>query len=237
MVAKFEQRRVLRPAPGGEVQSIVATARGAALWVAAAIGYLVLEAVTAAAFKPGYSYTHNYISDLGLPSGTLARGQVFESPRAYLMHAAFYLQGTLFFAGAVLMVGITDNRKARLFLGTAAANAVGNIVVGTVHSGTVHVAGAVLAIAAGNTAIVLGSATIGVAAGPRWYLGASKVIAALGSTCLLMLAISVVAGKTALLPDGVWERGSVYSITGWQLLTAACLLIPTRGCCPEGRKR
>jgi hypothetical protein len=122
-------------------------------------------------------------------------------------------------------------------VGTAAANAVGNIVVGTVHSGTVHVAGAVLAIAAGNTAIVLGSATIGMAAGRRWYRGASKVLAALGLTCLLMLAISVVAGKTALLPDGVWERGSVYSITAWQLVTAACLLIRTRGCRPEGRGR
>jgi hypothetical membrane protein len=215
----------------------MATARGAALWVVAAIGYLVLEAVTAAGFEPGYSYTHNYISDLGLPSGPLARGQVFESPRAYLMHAAFYLQGILFFVGAVLMAGIPDNRRSRLFVGTAAANAVGNIVVGTVHSGTVHVAGAVLAIAAGNAAIVLGSATIGMAAGRRWYRGASKVLAALGLTCLLMLAISVVAGKTALLPDGVWERGSVYSITAWQLVTAACLLIRTRGCRPEGRGR
>jgi len=34
--------------------------------------------------------------------------------------------------------------------------------------------------------------------------------------------------KSNLLPEGAWERGSVYSITLWQLLTAACLLIIRR---------
>jgi len=33
---------------------------------------------------------------------------------------------------------------------------------------------------------------------------------------------------SGVLPDGAWERGSVYSITAWQLLTAACLLTMRR---------
>jgi len=205
----------------------LASARGAALWIVAAVGYLTLEAMAAVSFSPGYSYARNYISDLGLPSGSLVHGQVIDSPRAYLMHAAFYLQGGLFLLGALLLAGIPDNRRARIFLGTVTVNAVGNIVIGTVHTGRVHVAGALLAIVGGNAAIWLGSATIGLVAGQRWYRRGSKCLAALGLSCLVMLTINS-ATKTALLPDGIWERGSVYSITVWQLLTAVCVLIPSR---------
>ena len=202
--------------------------RGAALWIVAAVGYLILEAVAAASFAPGYSYARNYISDLGLPSGTLVRGQVVESSRAYLMHAAFYLQGGLFFLGALLLTGIPENRRARIFLGSVIANAVGNIVIGTVHSGKVHVAGALLAIVGGNAAIWLGSAAIGLLARLPWYPRASKLLAVLGLSCFVMLAINSLTTKTVLLPNGIWERGSVYSITLWQLLTAVCVLIPSR---------
>lgn len=213
---------------GGEVRPNVASSRGAFLWIVAAVGYLTLEAVAAASFAPGYSYARNYISDLGLPSGTLVRGQVVDSSRAYLMHAAFYLQGGLFFLGALLLTGIPDNRRARIFLGTVGANAVGNIVIGTVHSGKVHVVGALLAIVGGNAAILSGSVAIKAVAGWPWYRRVSKVTAALGLSCLVMLTINSATASTYLLPDGIWERGSVYSIIVWQLLTAVCLLTPSR---------
>lgn len=190
----------------------------------AAVGYLALEAIAAASFSPGYSYARNYISDLGVPSGTLLRGQVVESSRAYLMHAAFYLQGGLFFAGALLLTGIPDNRRARIFLGTVGANAVGNVVIGTMHSGKVHVAGAALAIVGGNAAILLGSAVIGLLAERLWYRRISKSIAALGLFCLVMLMVNSATARTNLLPDGIWERGSVYPIIVWQLLTGVWLL-------------
>ncbi|OBI41749.1 DUF998 domain-containing protein [Mycobacterium colombiense] len=204
-----------------------ASARGAALWVVAGVGYLVFEAIAAAAFEPAYSYARNYISDLGLPNGTVVHGRPIYSPRAYLMHAAFYLQGVLFFLGASLMVGVPDNRRARVFLGVVATNAVGNIVIGSVHSGTVHIVGALLAIVGGNAAILLGSGVIGPLAARRRYRRLSKAIAALGFLCLAMLMIKPAAATTYLLRDGAWERGSVYTITGWQLLTAACLLVET----------
>ncbi len=206
----------------------MAIARGAALWVVAAVGYLVLEAVAAAGFEPVYSYAHNYISDLGVGAGELVHGRMIDSPRAYLMHTAFYLQGILFFLGALLIVGVPHSLRARIFLGLVAVNAVGNIVIGTVHSGGVHVAGAALAIVGGNTAILAGSAVVATAGGRCWYRGISKCIAALGLLCLIMLMINSATAKANLLPDGAWERGSVYSIIMWQLLSAACLLIVRR---------
>jgi hypothetical membrane protein len=196
-----------------KADSRLTTTTGAALWVMAAVGYLILEAVAAAGYQPAYSYAQNYVSDLGVSGG-----------RAYLMRAAFFLQGSLFLLGALLIVRIPDSRRGRLFLGLVAANAVGNIVVGTVHSGKVHVGGAALAIVGGNAAILVGSALIDMEIGNRWYRGISQSIAALGLLSLIMLLINSVTHSAKLLPDGTWERGSIYSITFWQLLTATWML-------------
>jgi hypothetical membrane protein len=192
----------------------LATRRGAALWVVAALGYLTLEAISAAGFGSAYSYPRNYISDLGVDA---------DSPRAYLIHIAFYLQGALFFLGAVLLVGIPDNRRAQIFLGSITANAIGNVVIGTVHSGDAHRVGAVLAIVGGNAAILAGAAVIPTVGGWRWYRRTSELVAAVGLLSLLMLLVNSATSNDNLLPSGAWERGSVYSIIAWQLLTAACV--------------
>lgn len=203
----------------------MSSARGAALWVVAAVAYLALEAVAAASFHPHYSYARNYISDLGLPGSALVRGRAVDSPRAGLMHAAFSVQGTLFFFGALLMVANQrGGRRGDAFLGAVGANAIGNAVIASVHSGAVHVGGAVLAIAGGNVAIALGSTVIEIPTGSRFYGCASKGLAALGLSCFVVLAVRSTTGHPDLLPDGVWERGSVYSITVWQLVTGAWLL-------------
>jgi hypothetical protein len=147
-----------------------------------------------------------------------------------LIHIAFYLQGVLFFLGALLIMGIPDTSRARTFLGLVATNAIGNIVIGTVHRGNLHRAGAALAIVGGNTAILLGSAVVATIGGWRWYRHISKLFAALGLLSLMMLIVNSATSKTNLLPNGAAERGSVYSIIAWQLLTAACLLgVPRRG--------
>ena len=62
---------------------------------------------------------------------------MIDSPLAQLMNTAFYLQGTLFFVGAVLVARAVKSQKAGLFLSLAAMNAIGNIVVGTIHGGPI----------------------------------------------------------------------------------------------------
>src|ERR1700722_9157727 len=102
----------------------------AAAWIAAGLGYMILEAVAAAGFRDHYSYAHNFISDLGITSRGMFQGRVTDSSLAYLMNTAFCLQGALFLIGAVLSVRALGARRAGLFLTLAAANAVGNFVVG-----------------------------------------------------------------------------------------------------------
>jgi hypothetical membrane protein len=182
----------------------------AVAWLSAGLSYLTLEAVAAAAF-PHYSYARNFISDLGVPA---------HSPLAWVMNTAFCVQGTLFFVAAVLAVRGVETRRAQMFLGLAAANMLGNLLIAVFHSGPsptawVHATGAVLAIVGGNAAILAGSSLIG-----GWHRAASVALGAFG---LLSFAFFVIALKNET-PPAVWERCGVYSITAWELLTAARVL-------------
>ncbi len=184
---------------------------GAAVaWIVGPLTYLALEAIAAEAF-PHYSYAQHFISDLGAPG----------SPRAWVMNTAFCIQGTLFLVGAFLYVRGVQTRRGRVFLGLAAANMLGNLLIAVFHSGPspaawVHATGAVLAIVGGNAAILAGSSLIG-----GWHRAASVALGAFG---LLSFAVFVVASKNQT-PPAVWERCSVYSITAWELLTAVRVLI------------
>jgi hypothetical membrane protein len=229
------------PSPSGPTMTIstrdpnrrrLLVTSAAAVWIAAGLGYLILEAIAAAGFRPNYSYAHNFISDLGVTSRGMFHGRMIDSPLASLMNTAFYLQGTLFLAGAVLIVRAFETHKAALFLTLAATNAVGNFLVATIHSGPiaqangtswVHATGAVLAILGGNAAILAGSSIVRNVSGP-WYRGVSAGLALLGLLSFTLLVIGLKASTLNILPPAVWERCSVYSITAWQMFTAAYLL-------------
>jgi hypothetical membrane protein len=190
----------------------------AVAWISAGLAYLTLEAVAAAAFRPHYSYAHNFISELGIPSD--------DSPLAWLMNTTFSVQGSLFLVGAILSVCAVAPGKAGVFVTLAAANAVGNLLIAAFHSGPaaradgtawVHAIGAVLAIVGGNAAILAGS---GILSG--WHRGVSVALGAFGLLSFVLFVMELKASSA--LPLGAWERSSVYSITAWELLTAACLL-------------
>jgi hypothetical membrane protein len=200
----------------------------AVAWISGGLAYLILEAVAAVAFRPHYSYVRNLISDLGA-----------TSPRAWLMNTAFCVQGTLFLVGAVLAVRAVDARKTRLFLALASANAVGNLLIATFHSGPtgtawVHASGAVLAIAGGNAAILAGSCVV---SGPAWYRKVSICLGGFGLGSFTMFAIESTATAVHLLPPAVWERCSVCPITTWQLFTGAWLLLSRQPILSRARAR
>jgi hypothetical membrane protein len=202
-----------------------------ALWVLTAIVYLTAEAVTAAAF-PGYSYAHNYISDLGIPEVGAYDGREIDSPLHVVMNTAFVIQGLLFLTAAVLAVRASAGRWRRPFVGLAAAYAVGVTLVGLVHgsqasaddgSAVFHVVGAALAIIGGNLAAIV--AGVGArATAPSIYSPISIMLGAVGLIALVMLRVDAGTTSIDLLPDGTWERIAVYTVTAWELLTGVVLL-------------
>ena len=172
------------------------------IWIIGATAYLVSEAV-AARTVPGYSYSYDYISDLGV---------------AWVMNTGFVVHGVLFLVGALLVTRSVAS-GARPFVIAAAVNALGNVIIAVCPShgpgaASWHVAGAALAILGGNIAVILGGRLSAVAA--HRYLSLALGVA--GIACL----VAVAAGAR---PAGLIERGAVYPIVMWELLAAAVLLV------------
>jgi hypothetical membrane protein len=199
----------------------------AVMWLGGATVYLLSEAIAAASL-PGYSYLADYISDLGVVS---------------IMNVGFALHGALFFAGAIVISRCCPGLGGlgRAFVIAAAANAMGNVLVGTFTSGSPdhrqwHVIGAGLAIVGGNIAVIV-AGFAGGRFGAHSYGLASVVIGVIGIACLLALVIDGATGSR-LLPVGVVERGAVYSIVGWEIVAGIVILRHSshkkRGmCCPR----
>jgi hypothetical membrane protein len=183
----------------------------AVIWLFGATLYLVCEAV-AAARSPGYDYATNYISDLGTSEVMNLGG--------FMGHGLLLLLGAIIVARANPALGATG----WAFVLASAVNAIGNVLVGTFHSGAHgpvpwHLIGAGMAILGGNVAVIIagiGSLRIGA---PRGYARASMAIGLVGISCLLVLLV-VHNGFLA----GAVERGSVYSIILWELMTGIVIL-------------
>lgn len=195
----------------------------AVAWIVGPLAYLIAEKVAADHVEGPYSYLHHYISVLGVP----AWGQY-----AWLMNAAFYLQGALLIVGAVLVTRSVGRRGVLFLLFTAAAS-VGYFLVATVHGGSPlaagdgmqwHMAGALLAFIGGNAAIAAGSSIVARAVDARWwYRIVSLLIAAAGFAAFLMLSnYNLWTYKYA--PVGLVERVPVYSVLAWQVFSAVVLL-------------
>lgn len=213
------------------VRPVLIPAAAGIAWVAAAVVYVGTEAVAASAF-PGYSYSANYISDLGVPDVAEFQGRAIDSPLHAVMNAGFILQGVLYLAAAVIATRALRAGPRRAFLVLAAVHAVGITVVGLIHGsassaasgiGWMHVVGAGMAIIAGNAASITAGLGSGRSGAARAYRMASL---ALGVVGLVALALLQTLGGSGI--DGIWERGSVYTVTAWELMTGVTVLVAAR---------
>lgn len=181
------------------------------IWLIGATVYLACEAIAAASF-PGYSYRDDYISDLGVS--------------AVMNYGAFMLHGSLLLIGAIVIARSVPAMGwgGWSFVGAAAVNAVGNILVGGFRSGSHwHVVGAGLAIVGGNVAVIIAGLVSRRLGATRTYSVSSLAIGVVGIACLAALVLDGADG-TRLLPVGMVERGSVYSIIAWEIMTGVALL-------------
>lgn len=203
------------------------------MWVAAAAIYLLTEAVAAAAF-PGYSYATNYISDLGVTDVEVFDGRTINSPLNAVMNFGFIAQGVLLLAAALTAAHALEmtRRQAATLISVAALHAVGIILVAVFHGSTqaaqsgliaLHGVGAALAIICGNLTVIIGGVIIARRGLGVAYQAFSLAIAGLGLLALIGLETHTYVGF-GMVPDGVWERGSVYSIIIWELVTGALLV-------------
>jgi hypothetical membrane protein len=209
------------------------------LWLLAGATYLASETIAAAAF-PGYSYARNYISDLGVAAAGVIDGRSVHSPLALVMNLGLLCDGALFVVAS--FVGAIALRAQRLPVGRALpllgiAHGLGTMLVGAVPDGgeaagpipSLHVIGAGLSIVAGNLGMIMVGVRGRQIGARRGYQAASLMLGLFGLASLAMLEGNRVAAL-ALGPDGLLERGSVYPITAWEIMTGLALLglRPTR---------
>jgi hypothetical membrane protein len=219
------------PAAAGRPSLLVAAA---CFWFLAGAVYLVTEAISAAGY-PGYSYAHDYISDLGIPYAQRIDGRQVLSSRAIVMNGGFVVEG-LCFALAVLAFARAERDRswtAYVFLLLGLVHSAGLVLIAFVHGGgrelaagtfRWHMIGAGMAIVGGNLAILTASRLFR-RLGPVYR----TVSALLGGSGLLSLSMLTIADWWPIVAEGSAERGSVYAISAWEIMTGLLLLAWARG--------
>lgn len=204
---------------------------GGLLALVAAVQWVVIEAVVAAAWtNPTYSYLVNYISDLGTTiCGGDFQGRVLCSPLNPLMNTSFAVQGVLFAIAAILLSGLLAGRGRIAVIVLGLLHGIGMVLVGLFHGEStgpsagliIHIAGAGVAILAANVlAIIVGIRSPGIGA-PVWYRIMSIVLGAGGIVSeLFQGAFPPIAGAL--------ERGGVYSFLLWQAVTGIAIIVLAR---------
>ena len=198
-----------------------------------ALQYFIMEFITAQAWTTAYSWSQNYISDLGVPE-CLNNGQldrVVCSPLHGLMNTGFITHALLVAIVTVCFMHLISKRWRYSIALIAAVYCIGLLMVG-LFPGSVaenlggdstrmmlHGIGALLAIAGGNLLIIATALTVRT----RFpdYAIVSLLLGVVGIIATLLFAIQFDLG----IGIGTLERIAVNPAVLWIVLTGATLLI------------
>lgn len=188
--------------------------------------FFTAEFIAAAAWTdPPYSYTHHFISNLGVRGPSTAFGQFMHSPLAWVMNTGFFLFGLAALAGVLMLRGLPGRRywPAVVAAGLLAA---GGVLLAffpgsgeTTDSGAIdlHGLGAFLGFFGGNVLAILLGGMLGV---PR-RLGRGLVAAGVLGLLSIGAFMAVLASGAGIL-IGLAERGIVYPfLIGFMVVGAA----------------
>jgi hypothetical membrane protein len=222
----------------------------ASLHVLAVAVWFLLESTSAYQFYPDYYWSHNAISDLGIPydfEDDKHGNRMSRSQHSSLMNTNFRIIAVMYAAGQTAMLyGAKEElpnaqtepwryvREIRIALSLVFMS--GLFTVGCVHAGpqenadgqiVIHLTGAMLAIFAGNINSILCaviSCPLKTSIG-RQYQMMSFALGVLGVVGGLCTQVASAYGYT-----GVSERLSVYCILAWGLATGLAILVyPAQG--------
>jgi len=207
------------------------TTLGGSLWVLSGVQFAIAQFVVAAAWSPPYSWTNNYISDLGntacgdfaVPHGAAS---YVCSPLAPVMNASFIVSGVLVIGGVLLLVAAWQRRRitaATICLWLIAG--LGKIGVGLVPENTninLHLLAACNIPLESVASLLLGVAVLG---SHKWLGLIGIGLAVLGFVGTLLGIAGEVAGPSLYLglgPGGI-ERLAEYPATLWRFAFGAAV--------------
>ncbi|MFD9950158.1 DUF998 domain-containing protein [Nonomuraea sp. NPDC059023] len=190
-----------------------------AVLIAGGMIFFLAEFIAAAAWtNPPYSYTHHYISNLGVHGPTEAFGQFMYSPLAWVMNTGFFLFGITLFIGIAMLRGLHGRRRWAV-LTPAALLAAGGVLLAffpgsgeTANNAAIdyHALGAFAGIFGGNVLIIiLGRLHRDIAITQK----TGKAMVILGVIGLVALVgFLTLAGSGANVLIGLVERCAVYPL-------------------------
>jgi hypothetical membrane protein len=213
-------------------------AAGALLVTGPAI-FLLAEFIAAAAWTdPPYSYTYDFISNLGVRGPSTLFGQYMYSPLAWLMNAAFIVFGLTILVGIVLLRGLWGWRRWAT-LTPAALLAAGGVLLGLFPgsgeamedgTGDLHALGAFAGFLGANVlAIMLGRMhrRVGFSRGTMRALISVGVIGLVSTTLYLLMIVRSTGGTTGGTTIGIIgliERGATHPFLVGLLCAGASIL-------------
>ncbi|WP_030671369.1 DUF998 domain-containing protein [Streptomyces rimosus] len=190
------------------------------LLIAGPVIFLLAEFTAAMVWTdPAYSYTHHFISNLGVHGPSTLFGQYMYSPLAWVMNAGFFLFGLTILAGIVALRDLAGRGRWATLV-PAAMLAVGGVLLALFPgsgealedgSGQYHSTGAFLGFVGGNVlAIVLGRRWQRIGVSPR----TGRALITVGVIGLVSMAaylgLIVSAGDDPVGVIGLIERGAVH---------------------------
>lgn len=205
---------------------------GALAWIVAEVLVLVTQVVVAAGWATPYSWSGNYISDLGntacgpfaVPHGAAA---YVCSPWHAGMNAAFVVSGVLTAAGAVLLRPVwPPRRRVAVAVVLMVIAGLGKIGVGLVPENTdlgLHTLAALNAPLLSIAILLVSSA---VAGRQPVFAAAGAVLAAVGLAGAILSGAGQYAGSAAYLGLGVggMERVANYPGLLWMIIAGVVAL-------------
>lgn len=198
---------------------------GPILWLVSG-QYFVVQVVVASAFKAGYEWGANTISDLGNTRCASYGGRTVCSPWHLLMNGSFVVLGITMLGGAVLLgrqLAGDGSRTAKLGFWCLGLAGLGTIVVGVFPENTVaglHQAGAALPFVLGNVGVLLVGATVG-----RLPTGVRATTIGAGGVGLVGLVLFLSHAYLGLGTGGM-ERVTAYPQDVWMIAIGGYLLSP-----------
>ncbi|MET7458191.1 DUF998 domain-containing protein [Streptomyces sp. NPDC005574] len=211
---------------------------GAAAWILGVLQYFVCQVVVAAQWKTSYSWTRNFLSDLGNTScGTFTppHGQAAYvcSPAHTTMNVSFIACGLLAAAGMVLLRPLwAQQRTVTVAFWLWIVSAAGKVLVGLVPENTdvaLHTLGALNMPLGGLAVLLLSRRAAGLV--QPWR----RVGLALGRIGLIGATLTITGQFTTHLPwgAGLSERLASYPANAWMLLIAALALSRAHAAGPD----
>ncbi|GEP19741.1 DUF998 domain-containing protein [Pediococcus argentinicus] len=183
--------------------------------------FFIAEFITAAAWShPAYSYTYNFISDLGVRGPSTLFGQYMISPLSWVMNTGFIVFGIVLFGG-ILILPLNSGYRRWIVIILGLLLAIGGVLVGVFHgsgealvdgTGAYHSMGAFIAFISGNVLFwVLSSKKVGLDISDK-SRSILKYLSITGLVCTVLYVTTLVLSTDAhpIIIIGLIERGAVY---------------------------